>query len=414
MPSSDIVILGGGIVGLTTAALLSMYTDLNITVVDKNVSCLKEPLVCTQDSYDSKCIAITFASKQILQNIHVWSDIMQYRMGRYEKMLVWDQVGFGEINFTAQDVNALELGYIIENSIVVKNIFNKLRDSKRVKFLQDQPIKTTISDDTLVLHLSNVSLKTRLLIAADGAKSWVRRNCGIETSGWQYDHTAIVATVKSEHEHGNTAYQRFQEAGPLAFLPLDKPNISSIVWSSLAELNTTRMHMHNQDFCKELAHQFQGSLGNLTLIGDRKCFPLQMLHAHRYIDERIALIGDAVHVVHPLAGQGANLGLLDSAALSEVIINAYNNNLDIGSNLILRKYERWRKGHNIFMLALMDGFKRLFGSDISVCRYLRNAGLRLFDKNKWVKKEISRFAMGISGDLPEFCKVLSRDIVEKF
>jgi len=247
------------------------------------------------------------------------------------------------------------------------------------------------------------TLSARLVVGADGAQSRVRQLAAIPTHGWHYDQHGVVATVRTEYSHRETAWQRFLPSGPLAFLPLHDGRCS-IVWSTAPQQAARLTQLDQIEFCDELGRAFDHKLGRILECGERAVFPLRLQHTERYVAPGLALIGDAAHVVHPLAGQGVNLGVLDAAALAEVILDAHAAGKDIGDFTVLRRYERWRKGDNLMMMAVMDGFKRLFGSDWRAVQTLRSAGLSLTDRITPVKNLIIRHAMGYSGDLPRLAR----------
>jgi 2-octaprenylphenol hydroxylase len=243
------------------------------------------------------------------------------------------------------------------------------------------------------------------VIGADGPRSRVRQQASIDLTAWGYAQQAIVATVAPEQSHASTAWQRFLATGPLAFLPLADGRCS-IVWSVDSEQADILLAHEDARFLEALATAFGDRLGAVVATSTRAAFPLQRAHAKRYVDSRIALIGDAAHTVHPLAGQGVNLGLLDAAVLAEVLLDADGAGRDIGSVPVLRRYERWRKGDNLAMLAVTDGLKRLFGNSMVAVARMRNLGLDVTDSVRPVKNMFMRRAAGLEGDLPRLARGL--------
>jgi 2-octaprenylphenol hydroxylase len=243
-------------------------------------------------------------------------------------------------------------------------------------------------------------ISARLLVGADGASSIVRTQADIAVEGRDYGQTAITCVVQTEIPHANTARQRFLASGPLAFLPLADQQACSIVWSNSTERAVELMRLDEPAFQAALTDAFAAELGAVTGIGKRSAFPLARAHAKTYVLSRLALVGDAAHRIHPLAGQGANLGLLDAAALSEVLLDAVADRRDIGSLAVLRRYERWRRGENTVMMLAMDAFKDGFGSGVAPVRWMRNLGLDLVDRSLPLQRLIMRRAMGLEGDLP--------------
>jgi 2-octaprenylphenol hydroxylase len=247
-------------------------------------------------------------------------------------------------------------------------------------------------------------LGARVVVGADGARSWVREQAGITTTGWPYDQHAVTATVHTAKPHDRTAWQRFLPSGPLAFLPLPEANASSIVWSTTPQEAEALKRMERPAFLDALQEAFGDTLGRMEAVGPRMVTPLLLQHADAYCDERVVLVGNAAHAIHPLAGQGLNLGILDAAVLAQVWLDAQARRRDIGRRATLRKYERWRKGDNLAVMLAMDGFKVLFGSTLGPVRWARNAGLSLSDRAVPLKQLLMRRAMGLSGDLPRLAR----------
>ena len=259
---------------------------------------------------------------------------------------------------------------------------------------------TSGAENILSITLSSgKKINTRLLVAADGARSKVRELMGFSTTEWDYDQQAIVATVQTEKYHEATAWQRFSATGPLAFLPLPgekNAHFCSIVWSCDNWLAEELISLDDQQFCKRLAAEFEFTLGDVLGVSDRAFFPLRQSNAVSYFKPLVALVGDSAHSIHPLAGQGLNIGLLDVDVLSEELLIAHNSDIEIGSLEVLARYQRRRRGENLQMMLAMEGFKRLFGSKKVPLRWLRNEGLRNVDKMQWVKKRVINYAMGLA------------------
>ena len=247
-------------------------------------------------------------------------------------------------------------------------------------------------------------ISARLLVGADGADSAVRQYAGLALRRFALAQTAIVATVRTERPHDDTAFQHFLPTGPLALLPLAGAHHVSIVWSADTPRAQALMALDDVAFTAELTRAFGERLGALTVASARAAFPLALTHAVDYIAPAVALVGDAAHTVHPLAGQGVNLGLLDAAALAEVVLDAHGAGKDIGAHHVLRRYERWRKGDNWTMLAVTGGFKFLFGNDWPLVREARNLGLRATDRSQIVKNLFMRRACGLIGDVPRLAR----------
>jgi 2-octaprenylphenol hydroxylase len=321
-------------------------------------------------------------------------------------MRVWDAGGSGAIHFDSADIGERDLGHIIENRVIQAALWERMAECHTIeRFCPALPAGLVLGAEFATMAVEgHGDLCARLVVAADGARSAVRQMAGIATQGWRYDQTAVVATVTTERHHRFTAWQRFLPTGPVAFLPLHDGR-SSIVWSTTPEQAAELMEMDEAAFLAALQRAFGDTLGHMQAAEGRGAFPLRLQHAVDYVKPRLALVGDAAHTIHPLAGQGVNLGLLDAAALAEVLLDAVCARKEVGSYGVLRRYERWRKGENLLMMAAMDGFKRLFGSRLAPLRWARNLGLTVADRSGPVKAMAIRRAMGLAGDLPKLALV---------
>lgn len=387
----DIVVLGGGIVGLTVANLLARNSDINLTLIDPQTP----QLAWNNSEYDKRCSAIAASTRKVFESIGIWQDIINERVGIYNEMLIWDQDPQVQVHFTAAAISTDNLGHIVENRIVQKALYNKLSSKNNVDIVVGSANDLEQHPNFVRIHVSGRHIECKLVIGADGINSWLRNKVNIDALGWDYKHSSLVATIKSQLPHNNTARQRFMPDGPLAFLPLDDQYLSSIVWSSDPNKIKYLMQLEPQEFCKQLAAEFAFTLGDLELHGGRADFPLRMLHSNKYVSQRIALVGDAAHVIHPLAGQGLNLGVLDAAALADILQQAYLHQYDFGKLAILRKYERNRKSHNISMLALIEAVKQMFAINNKAFTKLRFNGMHCINNLNFVKNTMMHFAMGL-------------------
>ncbi len=357
------------------------------------------------DSVDLRVSAISAASERIFRALDVWPGMATRGVSPFLEMHVWDAGGRGEIHFDSADLGTPRLGHIIENRVIQAALLEGMDDAANLELICPAAIENfQHSADGLRLQLSDgAELQTALLVGADGGASRVRELADIATRGWSYEQQAVVAVVATQLPHGRTAWQRFLPQGPLAFLPL-RDGRSSIVWSTTPEHAAALLAMAEEEFCAALGEAFDHRLGPVLETGPRAAFPLRLQHTLRYVGERLALVGDAAHMIHPLAGQGVNLGLLDAAALAEVIVGARQRGRDFSSAMVLRRYERWRKGDNLITMAAMDGFKRLFGTDFMPLRLARNLGMELVNRAVPVKNQLISHAMGLCGDLPALAR----------
>jgi len=389
---NDIIIHGGGIVGLTTAIAIAKYSNLNILVLEAaNNYPNWDP-----EKIDARVSAISPGSKKIFASLNVWDKISAKRISPYLNMHVWDQSGNGAIDFNCQTSNTKTLGYIIENSVIHQSLVETAENNSQIKIIPDsKTIELNISKDHLEIKLQDEAIfKTKLLIGADGAKSWVRTQANISLTEKNYNHTAIVATVQTEKSHQQTAWQCFSKNGPLAFLPLKDPHQCSIVWSMPPELAEKLMQLSNSDFAMQLNLIFSEKLGSTKLITERATFPLKKQHAKNYIQSGIALVGDAAHTIHPLLGQGMNQGLLDAITLSKVIAEADKQQRDFSAKYTLRTYERSRKSSNQIILTAADFFKNIFASPNKFTEISRNFGLQKINQINFIKKFLADYALG--------------------
>lgn len=395
----DVIIVGGGMVGTTLACALG-ETPLRVALVDRQT-----PVLQWDDAdFDLRVSAITRASQRIFESLGAWSRMQARRVSPFREMHVWDAAGKGSIHFDCADLGEPNLGHIIENRVVTAALHERLAELP-VDLIAPAELQRLAWDaDYMYLEQEDGGLLAgRLLVGADGSNSWVRAQAGISVRGWDYEQHALVTTVKPERPHQETAWQRFLPDGPLAFLPLEG-GYCSIVWSTRGEHARRLLELPEAAFAEELAAAFGRQLGAIEWVGPRAAFPLRFMRANAYVRPRLALVGDAAHTIHPLAGQGVNLGLTDAAALAEVLSEACAARQNIGSVAVLRRYERWRNADNQAMLAAVDGFKRLFGSELSLVRWVRNLGLNLTHTVLPLKNLLMRHAMGISGEMPKLAR----------
>lgn len=398
----DVIIVGAGIVGGALACALG-GSDLKVAVIEAQPCNTDWPQQSdTIAGFDARVSALTVASTNFLSNMGVWETIEERRVSPYRQMHVWDADGTGNIHFNADDINQPVLGHIVENRITAFALLKKIRQHNNIDFIAPAKLENfqQLEDQSYQLSLDDgQQLSAALLVAADGANSRVRKLAAMDMREWDYDHHAIVATVKNEHAHQQTAWQRFLPEGPLAFLPLatadNQQQFCSMVWSAIPQYAENIMALDDAEFSTVLANAFEHTLGEVTDVSRRFSFPLRQRHAVDYVKTGVALVGDAAHTIHPLAGQGVNLGLMDALALSEELLRAKQRALNPGSLQVLERYQRRRKAANLSMMAGMEGFKRLFEQPALPVRWMRNAGMNWLDKAKPLKNRVMRQAMGL-------------------
>lgn len=402
---ADLLIVGAGMVG-SALALALQGSGLQVLLLDGSPMSVKpfDP----QAAFEPRVSALSTASQRILDRLGVWDGITTRRASPYTDMHVWDGSGTGQIHFSAASLHAETLGHIVENRVVQDALLDRLHDCDLGLLANARLEQMRRSGDDWLLTLADGrTLRAPLVIAADGANSAVRRLTGVATREWDYLHHAIVTSVRSTRPHRMTAWQRFTDNGPLAFLPLERDgqhDWCSIVWSTTPEEAQRLMALDDIRFCNELERAFEGQLGPVLSADPRLCVPLRQRHAKRYVAEGLALIGDAAHTIHPLAGQGVNLGFLDAAVLAEVLLQAAARGERLADMKVLSRYERRRMPHNLALMAAMEGFERLFQADPLPVRWLRNTGLKLVDRLPEAKALFVREALGLIGDLPDLAK----------
>ena len=395
----DVIIVGAGIAGSALACALG-GSGLSVAVVEaQSLSAQWPPLETAIDGYDARVSALTVASQQFLDSLGVWQAVAERRISPYRHMQVWDAEGTGSIEFNAEEINQPLLGHIAENRLLVAALLARLAQHSNVEMLSPLRVASMPHGDgsrRLQMDDGRV-LQATLIVAADGANSRIRELAGIATTEWDYEQHALVATVKTAQPHGQTARQRFLPEGPLAFLPLSggDDHYCSIVWSAVPAFAENLMALDDSDFAAQLAAAFEHRLGMVEAVSRRFSFPLRQRHARDYVQAGLVLVGDAAHTIHPLAGQGINLGLLDVQVLAEELLRARSRQLSIAEPMALARYQRRRKANNLAMMAAMEGFKRLFAESALPVRWARNAGMRWLDKAAPVKRRIMREAMGL-------------------
>lgn len=399
----DIAVVGAGMVGAATAALLARRAPgASIVVLDADAP----PRWRAADEPGLRVVALSEASRRVLVACGAWQEIAAGRISPYAHMRVWDGAipagGPGAIRFSATDVAVPVLGHIVENELVRLALRNVLLQLENVKLFEGARLEAlTLGGARAELGIDDGRrLHARLVVGADGARSPSRAMAGLEVRSHDYEQRAVVCNLRCQLPHAETAWQRFLPDGPIALLPLADGRVS-IVWTTTTEHAQSLLDADDASFRAAVAEASDGCLGEILAAGPRAAFPLHMQHAPSYTRPRYALVGDAAHTVHPLAGQGVNLGLLDAAALAEIVAGGLAASRDPGDHALLRRYERWRKPENLIAMRAFDGINRLFSNDNPALGTIRRAGFTLVDRLAPLKDIFIRRAMGLDGDLPE-------------
>ena len=399
----DIVIVGGGPVGACVGALLARGTrgaaGLSVALLEPRAP----GAVAVDAPPDQRVVALSRASERLLKHSGSWAQIPTARLSPYERMRIWHESvppsSPAVLVFDAADVGEPNLGYIAENRALQVALLAAFAESGG--HIEPQPFTAlSIGAEHVQVSTPRGTLTARLVVGADGAQSALRAAAGLSIESRAYGQTAIVANVATERPHEATAWQRFMRDGTLAFLPL-ADGTSSIVWSADAGRATHLLSLSDAGFAEELDRASDRALGGTRLVTERLSFPLVRLAAQRYVAQRVALIGDAAHVVHPLAGQGVNLGLLDAAALAQQVAAAVASREDPGALRVLRAYERWRKSELAGMALAIDAFDRLLAHGAGPVARLAQRGLSWVNRSQELRRFFIHRALGMSGELPD-------------
>lgn len=387
MKQTQVCVVGGGCVGLTLALGL-VKANISVVVID---AAAKQ--VLPGDEYALRVSALSLASQHLFESLQVWPEIIAQRARAYTHMDVRDQDSFGKIAFNSDELDLPHLGHIVENDIIRYALINELEQHSQATLMFDtryQQIHQSDNDVFITLD-SGEPVIAKLLVAADGANSAIRKQFNLPITFKDYDHNAIVATVRTTEPHNNTARQVFLPTGPLAFLPLPDANTHSIVWSTSPAHCQTLLAMDDSDFNKAVMAALDGQCGLCEVQSARTAFPLKMRYAQQWVTGKVVLMGDAAHTIHPLAGLGMNLGLKDAAYLIELLTA---DNKEFASNRLLRDYERTRKLDAQKHIAMMQGLKELFAGANPLKKLVRGVGLSLVDNLGPIKHLFAKQAIG--------------------
>lgn len=408
----DVVIVGGGPVGACVAALLARASHrpaapLTVAILEPH----RPALPALDAPIDVRVAAFSRASERILGAAGAWKAIAAARISAYERMRIWhESIGAGErgaLHFDAAEAGEPNLGYIIEMRLVQAALL-EAAEAAGVRMYASGFVSLHTSAERVHIATTDAALTARLVIGADGARSPLREAAGLAATVSDYGEIAIVAAVATERPHERTAWQRFLRTGTLAFLPLSD-GTSSIVWSADEKVAVPLLAATPEAFASELDRASDGALGATRLVSERLSFTLRRIAAQRYVTERCALVGDAAHVVHPLAGQGVNLGLLDAASLAQLLLAACDEGEDPGALRVLRRYERWRKTETALMRVAIDAFDRLLAHGTGPLAQMAQRGLGWVNQSSELKRLFMSRALGLSGELPLAARAAQSD-----
>ncbi|OUL24237.1 FAD-dependent hydroxylase [Nostoc sp. 106C] len=394
----DLVIVGGGIIGLTLASALK-DSGLNILLLEAKVT---SAAVAKGQAY-----AIHMLSALIYQGIGIWDKILP-EIAQYNRVCLSDADYSEVVEFETADLGTPELGYVAEHQALLHPLQEFVRDCANVTYLcPAEVVNTQYQQDIVAIDIKVAeqihTVRSKLLVAADGARSPIRQAAGIKTLGWKYWQSCIVAFVQPEKPHNNTAYEKFWTSGPFAILPLPG-NRCRIVWTAPHAEAKALCELDDEQFLQELTRRFGNQMGKLQLLGDRFIFQVQLMQSDRYVLPRLALIGDAAHNCHPVGGQGLNLGIRDAAALAQVLQTANAAGEDIGKIQILKRYERWRQRENLAILGFTDLLDRMFSNNFLPVLLVRRLGLWIMRRVPMLKIYTLKFMIGLKGRTPELAK----------
>ena len=396
---TDIAIVGGGLNGPTLAIALEQR-GLNVTVIDA----LPAPKRGMRD-FDGRSYALAHASMRLLRGIDLWDAIKDHTQPMLEIKVTDGRAGTGPspwmMHFDHTEIEEGPMGYMCQDRHLRQALLAKMDGAARITQMSGETVVAQSSGQLILASGKTVTAK--LIVGADGRASGTAERAGIKRTGWGYGQTAIVCAVEHELPHGGIAHQFFMPTGPLAILPLPD-NCCSIVWSETETRATKIMAIDDTDFLDALRPAFGSFLGELTLVGKRFSYPLGLTIANRFSADRVVLIGDAAHGVHPIAGQGLNAGLRDVAALVDVLSDAKARGEDIASAAVLARYEQWRRFDTATLAAATDTFNKLFSNDNPLLRAVRDMGMGVINATPRLRRTFIREAAGLTGDLPSLMR----------
>ena len=389
----DVMIVGGGIVGLTLAALLSK-NNLSVAVIESKT------INAADNTITARVSAIHLTAVRLFQYLECWDLLAKTARAPLQAIHIWDYTQKTQLQFDAREMGEKNLGFIVNNNAIVDMLYRHLKKQSVVDFYcPHSPASIERSHQNIVLTLNDErKLSAQLLVGADGAHSWVRSHMTARVHTRPYYQNAIIAVIQSALPHHHCAYQKFLPSGPEALLPLHDCYHHALVFSSDDAMSEELIKKSPEDFAAVLTESFDFKYGDLKLISTRDSFPLTMRHASHYAEQNLALVGDAAHTIHPLAGLGVNLGLMDAACLSDVLLNASH----VGELRILSRYTRWRMAQNTPVIAAMRGLKEVFEINSLPFNSVRNTAINTINQCSVLKNHLMRLATGQSKELPRF------------
>jgi len=400
----DILVIGGGLAGGTLSLVLAQNGFL-VATIDK-----EDMAGWTDRGFDGRASAIALSSQRVLESVGIW-DVIKDETAPIHDIRVADGGSPLFLHYDHEELGDEPFGYMVENRLIRKGLNAQVGKTKGLTYFAPNEVETLERDKSGV-HATlkdGTGIEASLVVACDGRGSPTRAGASIKLTKWDYKQAGIVCTVEHERPHDFCAQEHFLPSGPFAILPLpgtvEKPACrSSIVWTERADLWPIMMELGDDDFLEELELRFGDFLGEIKVVGPRFAYPLSLQYAETYIAERLALVADSAHGMHPIAGQGLNMGLRDVAALAEVLVEARRTGQDIGSRMVLEKYERWRRFDNDLMLGVTDALVKLFSNDIEPVKLARDLGMAAVDQLPDLKRFFMRHAMGTVGELPRLMR----------
>ncbi len=399
----ELLIAGGGLNGMLLAVACA-GVGLRVAVVDR-----QDPAAMLDETFDGRTSAIAYGSKLVFDGVGLWPRIADDAEPIREIRVADDNsplfLHYDHRELGAEETDRAPLGYIVENRVLRRALFELAKSLSSLDIVAPRTLGAMTADDSgaVATLADSTRIHARLVAAADGKDLPLRQAAGIRAVEWRYKQTGIVTTVAHERPHAGIAIEHFLPAGPFAILPMTGDR-SSIVWTEHAALAPHLMQLPEAEFTAELRARFGDFLGTIEPVGPRWAYPLSLMQAERYVDRRLALVGEAAHVIHPIAGQGLNIGIRDVAALAEAIVDARRLGLDIGDDSVLERYQRWRRLDAVMLAGVTDGLNRLFSNTIAPVKLARDIGLAAVNHLPPLKRLLMRHAMGTLGDRPRLAR----------